>query len=158
MNVKFEQRSASACELVAEVARRFGEVQLRVTGASMLPAIWPGDILCVRRCSVFDLQPGRILLYRRHGKLIAHRIVSIQGDIVTTQGDSIGHNDTPITESDFVGQVISVVRRGRCVPDQPSFIRRIGSGILRRSDLSIRATMLMARRAQRSVNEEILWA
>ena len=45
MIADLQQCTALQCELVADVARAFGEVRLRVTGASMLPAIWPGDIL-----------------------------------------------------------------------------------------------------------------
>jgi hypothetical protein len=35
-------------ELALDVLRSFGEARLPVTGASMLPSIWPGDILEVR--------------------------------------------------------------------------------------------------------------
>lgn len=38
------------CELVADVARRFGEVRLRLTGASMMPAVRPGDVITAQRC------------------------------------------------------------------------------------------------------------
>jgi hypothetical protein len=38
-------RETLGCELAAEVIRSFGRVRLRATGTSMLPAIWPGDVL-----------------------------------------------------------------------------------------------------------------
>ena len=66
------QRHAVCCELIQDVARTTGEVRLRVTGASMLPAIWPGDLLTVRRCDLSELEPGQIALYRRDGKLTAY--------------------------------------------------------------------------------------
>ena len=31
-----------------EVLRRFGEARLRVTGSSMLPTVWPGDLVAVQ--------------------------------------------------------------------------------------------------------------
>ena len=38
-------------DLDAQVIRQFGELRLKVTGASMLPSVWPGDVLTVRRRS-----------------------------------------------------------------------------------------------------------
>lgn len=158
MLVKVEQRSTSGCELVAEVARRFGEVRLRVTGASMLPAIWPGDVLCVRHCTMSDLQPGQILLFHRQKKLVAHRITRIHRDSVITRGDSVHHDDPPLSEGEIVGQVVSVVRRGRPVSERLSLLRRIVACILRCSDYFVRLTLLMAGYGRQSNNEEISWA
>ena len=156
--MKFEQRSTSGCELVAEVARRFGEVRLRVTGTSMLPTIWPGDVLCVRYCAIQNLQRGQILLFHRKQKLVAHRITHIHRDSVITRGDSVHHDDLPVSESEIVGQVVSVVRRGRPVSQCLSLPQRIASAILRHSDLCVRATLLMAGYSRQARNEEISWA
>ncbi|HEX5235986.1 MAG TPA: S24/S26 family peptidase [Silvibacterium sp.] len=140
------------------MARRFGEVRFRATGASMMPAIWPGDVLTVRQCGQPDLQLGQIVLYRRQEKLVAHRIVRIQGELITTRGDSVRHDDTPVLESDLIGQVISLARRGRSVPFHLSFWSRAGSVILRRSNFCLRAAMVVARHWQDSESEEISWA
>lgn len=156
--MEFQQRLASGCELVVELARRFGEVQLRVTGASMLPSVRPGDVLSVRHCVISDLQPGQILLYRRHGKLVAHRVIRIHSDSVTTRGDSVYNDDLPIEESDIVGQVFSVLRRGRPVSDQPSLLHRAASYILRRSDFCTRLAMRMAHYRHASTKKDLSWA
>lgn len=153
--MKFEQRSTSGCELVTEVARCFGEVRLRVTGASMLPAIWPGDVLRVQYCTIPDLQRGQILLYRRQEKLVAHRITRIHFDSVITRGDSVHHDDPPVGQSEIVGQVVSVVRQGRPVSQRLSLLRRIGAFILQRSDICVRATLLMVGYGGPSDNQEI---
>jgi signal peptidase I len=158
MAVELEEHSTSGCELVAEVARRFGEVRLRVTGASMMPTVWPGDILIVRSCNTNEFEPGQIVLYRRDGKLVAHRIIRIQDDLLTTRGDSVRHDDSPIRKCDVVGRVVALVRRGREVPFGLSFWRRAGAGILRRSDFCLRVAMLLAYRLRRPENEEISWA
>jgi hypothetical protein len=39
------------CELVADVLRAGGEARVRVMGTSMLPALWPGDILVIHALS-----------------------------------------------------------------------------------------------------------
>jgi len=156
--MEFEQRSASGCELVAEVARRFGEVRLRATGASMMPVVWPGDVLTVRRCDMEELQPGDIVLYQREGKLVAHRITRINGDLLITRGDSVRHDDSPVRKSDVVGQIVSLRRWGHRVPSGLSFWSRTGSYILRRSNFCLHAAMLLAARLRRSDDEEISWA
>jgi len=45
------------------------------TGASMLPAVWPGDVLSVCRGSSTQALPGDIILFARQGRLFAHRVV-----------------------------------------------------------------------------------
>ena len=158
MDVELQPRSVLACELVADVARSFGEVCLRVTGASMIPAVWPGDVVTVRRCDVAELQPGQIVLSRRGGRLVAHRITFIRGDLVTTRGDSLQHDDPPIDESAVVGRVMSLVRNGRVIDPTQTFWLRIGSAILRRSDFCRRMALRIGRRIEWLVGGKMSWA
>lgn len=145
-------------ELVADVAFNFGEVRLKVTGASMIPAIWPGDVITVCRRHIAELQPGHIVLYRREGMLVAHRLTCIHGDLVTTRGDSLEHNDPPITASDILGQVVHLVRNGRRVHLRQSWWQRISSSILQRSDFCMRVTLHLGRRWRRAGSREVAWA
>ncbi len=66
------------CELAAEVLRSSGKLHLRANGASMLPAVWPGDILTVSSHDAAEALPGDIVLFARDGKLVAHRIVEVR--------------------------------------------------------------------------------
>jgi signal peptidase I len=136
MAMEPKQRSELACELVAEVAHSFGEVRLKVTGASMIPSIWPGDVIIVRR-EAANLQPGKIVLYRREGRLVAHRITCIRGNLLSTRGDSLPWEDPPIPSSDIVGQVISVVRHGCRVHLKQSVWQRAVSSTVRHSDFCL---------------------
>jgi len=74
------------CDLAADVIRRFGVLRLRVSGFSMLPSIWPGDIACVSR--VVAYRPGDVVLFSRKGRLFVHRVVEMSGGAVVTRGDS----------------------------------------------------------------------
>lgn len=156
--MEFDGRSASGCELVAEVASRFGEVRFKATGFSMLPAIRPGDLLTVRRCGLAELQEGQIALYQREGKLVAHRLIHLEEDRLITRGDSVRRKDTPIGESDLVGRVVSISRHGRSVSPALSLGGHAGSFILRRSDICLRAAALVARGLRRPEKEEVSWA
>jgi signal peptidase I len=71
-------RETLGCELAAEVIRSFGSLRLRVVGASMLPAVWPGDLLSVRSDDAAEAVPGDIVVFKREGRLVAHRVVEIK--------------------------------------------------------------------------------
>ena len=158
MGLELQQRSASGGELVAEMADRFGKVCLKVTGASMIPAVWPGDVLTIHRCrDKAELKPGQIVLYKREGNLVAHRIICVRGDLLTTRGDSRQYDDPPIRESDIVGHVVRVMRNGRRVSLRQSLWQRVSSSILWRSDFCLRMALRLGRRLQRCGSREISW-
>jgi signal peptidase len=135
--------------LVADVADNFGEVRLRVTGASMVPAIWPGDILTVRRVDPEELRPGQIVLYRRQANLIAHRVTRVVADHVVTRGDTLPVADAPASMDDVVGRVVSLERNGRRVCPQETLWPAAVSLILRRSDFCLRVALRLGRLLRR---------
>ena len=67
--------SAEGSALVAETLRASGCSRLRVHGESMLPALWPGDVVEIASCSPEDVRPGEIVLALRDGRLFLHRFV-----------------------------------------------------------------------------------
>jgi signal peptidase I len=134
MAIEFQQRSELACELAADVAQSFGEVRLKVTVTSMLPTLWPGDIITVQRRDMAALQLGNVVVYRREGMLVTHRVTHIRGDRLITRGDSIRYNDLPVNQSEIVGQAAFIDRNGRRMHLNQSCWQRIGSFLLRRSD------------------------
>jgi signal peptidase I len=144
------ERHAVCCELVYEVACAAGEVTLKAAGASMIPAIWPGDILTVRRCEVSSLRPGQIILFRRVGKLIAHRIQTVDNDHLVTRGDSLRDFDPPVMESEVIGRVARIVRDNRTVEPALTIWKSMASYLLRQSDLLLRGTLFFSRRLCRS--------
>lgn len=152
------RRRAACCELVLDVARSSGEVRLRVTGASMLPALWPGDLVTVQRRVPSELAVGQVVVYRRDEKLIVHRITRTSGDHLITQGDSRPFDDLPVQASEIVGQVAGILRNGRCVHPEQSVWQRAVASILRRSDLCTRIALGLNRRLRRSADSQTGWA
>jgi len=149
-------RETLGCELAAEVLRSFGKLRLRATGASMLPAIWPGDVLEVRRQAVTDVQPGDVVLFWRRGRLVAHRVVEKLArsgrTLLVTQGDRQSAADAPVSAEDLLGRVIGVRRGNRRKLPLLTFWRRVGVWILNRSDFLTRALLhvsyIMSRRSR----------
>ena len=133
---------ALKCRLVADVARSSGQVRLRVTGSSMLPCLWPGDILTVRRQPMEELRPGQIVLWYRHGQLWAHRIISHHKHHVVTRGDALFQDDPPLCEHEILGVVVEVERHSQPVALQWQLWQRTLARLLRRCDI---ATSLLLR-------------
>jgi len=134
---------------VAEVVRATGSAKLKVTGLSMLPAIWPGDVLTVNKISPKMLERGQIVLYRGDGKLTAHRVVQVAHDHFLTRGDCVPSLDPPVTFSAMVGLITDVCRNGRAAKLQPSPWQRAAAWFLRHSDLSIRLLLHLRAALQR---------
>ena len=123
-------------ELAAEVLRSYGELRLRVTGSSMLPAIWPGDVLSIRHCAPAEVTIGDIALFIRGGRLFAHRVVAHSAECLVTRGDGMTDPDPPVSETELVGCVSHVDRGGRTFRPamKLSLGGRIAASIFRRSE------------------------
>jgi signal peptidase I len=107
------------CELAAQVLRSFGTLRLEVTGLSMLPSVWPGDILFIHRSEIEQIASGDIVLFARKGKLVAHRMLSkttVGGNVaVVTRGDGLRSPDDLVSPAELLGSVRSILRGGKYV-------------------------------------------
>ena len=108
--------------LFIDLLNRVGEARLRAFGSSMIPAIHPGDTLRVERCETTDVSTGDVVMFTRHDRLFAHRVVRNDNGTLVTQGDNLEHSDGVVPSAEFLGRVVSVerlsfvdriVRRGR---------------------------------------------
>jgi signal peptidase I len=149
MPAQNKTRETLGCELAAEVLRTSGALRLRVTGASMLPAIWPGDVLSVRSFDSELATPGDVVLYQHHGQLIAHRIVgrSLRQNRIewVLQGDTVLGNGDTVSSREMLGRVVAIERGSRRLSPRKHAIDRFVSPILRRSDLATHALLLFRR-------------
>jgi hypothetical protein len=108
------RHEAAACDLVLQVLESFGEARLTAQGASMIPALWPGDMLLVHRMDAGRVSPGDIVLCRRVGGLRAHRLLAklqtASGTVLVTRGDALSEDDPPQPAAGMLGRVSAVVR------------------------------------------------
>ena len=144
-NTITDSRGEVKNDLFLEVLRSFGEAKLAVTGASMLPAIWPGDVLEVRQQSMGEVLPGHIVLFGREGRLFAHRVVEKTGRqdraFLVTRGDCLGKPDPPVCPEELLGRVTTIVRGNRRIVPRLTCWGRVASWLLRRSDFCTRVLM-----------------
>ena len=145
-------RETLGCELAAEVLRSSGRLRLRATGASMLPAVWPGDVLSVCRRSATQALPGDIILFARQGRLFAHPVVERtihQGAAYwITRGDRLDHHDPQVSSRELLGRITSIQRGHRRIVPRLSFWGRIASWILRRSEFCTRLLLRFSRKQE----------
>jgi hypothetical protein len=104
------------CSLAAEVLRSWGVLKLRAAGVSMLPTLWPGDLLTFECLRAEEAEPGEIVLYMRSDRFFVHRIVSkklsLDNTSLVTRGDCMPDNDPPIGKNELLGRVTEVERSG----------------------------------------------
>jgi Peptidase S24-like len=122
--------------LVADVLRRqpaSGQVvSLRVHGESMLPAIWPGDVVEIQSCSE-DIRPGEIVLATRDGQLFLHRLLApCRLDGFLLRGDSLPGADPLFPREALLGRLAGFADKKRSIPElalSPGFGARLSRAI-----------------------------
>jgi hypothetical protein len=134
-----DNAAAVKCDLAGEVLRCFGSLRFAATGWSMLPGIWPGDTLVVKRVSSDQVDIGNVVLVGRDARLCAHRVVSraeASGRPQwVTQGDAMPAPDRPVTETELLGRVAYLIRAGKRIPVRAelSVIEQLIAKMVRRS-------------------------
>ena len=123
-------------------------LRLRIRGSSMVPALWPGELVTIHSIDMKGPRVGQIVVFSRSGYFVAHRVVRIDpsedgadGRAVVTRGDAAWEEDAPILPSEWLGLVASVHRFG--APRAPRFASTRSAtavaALVRGSDLLRRA-------------------
>ena len=106
-----------------------GQHLIPITGCSMLPFIQDGDCLLVAHGPT-GVRRGDVVVFRRNGKLIAHRVLRICGDdagtTFITKGDRVSHLDPAVTADEMVGRVLAVKRGERYMSLDTAAWRTLG--------------------------------
>jgi signal peptidase I len=97
--------------------RCHGTVQLKAWGTSMLPTMWPGDLLTIESVACDEVVPGDIVLVLRNHRFFVHRLVERRRvqDCLSwiTRGDAMPCNDPPAAASELLGRVAGIRRANR---------------------------------------------
>ncbi len=140
MTYMLETREDPKVSLAAEMLRRGGTVRLRAWGTSMLPSLWPGDLLTIQSVAQGEVVQGDIVLVLQDVRFFIHRLIEKRQvrDCISwiTRGDAMPQNDPPASASDLLGRVVFIRRGNRSfVPRrQLSLLNFALACILRRWD------------------------
>jgi signal peptidase I len=156
MDAASNKSDALKCELASELLRMSGSLRLPTTGWSMLPTVWPGDMLVIERVSSEDVFEGDLVMFSSGRRFVAHRVVakdrSSAGSRIQTQGDAVPLPDCPVAESDLLGKVSFILRSGKCMKPtrRLRFSKRALAAVFRRSPLAARAVVRLRGLSQTS--------
>lgn len=130
-------------ELGAEVLRAGGSIRLKVLGLSMLPSVWPGDIVSVEGGSMDAIAPGDVVLYSRDDRFFIHRVIETSESGFIIRGDAAPQSDPAIARSHVLGRVSGIRRNGKTITPKPGLagVMRILGWILCYCD-SLRSAVL----------------
>jgi hypothetical protein len=103
--------------MAEEILDLTGSLRMRVLGESMLPTIWPGDVLTIAQQEVRQFAIGDIGLFRRQDRFFVHRIQNIvrMHDSLhfIARGDSVLQADPPFQSKELLGRVVEVQRNNK---------------------------------------------
>jgi signal peptidase I len=141
----FGEVYAVKCELASEVLRSHGTLRLRVMGWSMLPTVWPGDVLVIERVDSGAVSEGDIVLFGRDRRLFAHRVVGTNkpGEKILTRGDAMPQPDPPVSDCDLLGRVSFILRNGKRIEPSrtPPLCERAIAALVRNSEIAARVVV-----------------
>jgi len=148
-------RDECGCSLAAEVLEKNGTVRVRVSGQSMLPTLWPGDVLTIESKHLADAKPGDVVLYDRDGRFFVHRLVSKSAENASfvTRGDSMMETDPSVPAESFLGTVAYAMRGETIIviKRRVSPLAWVLAALLSRSELLQRVALRWQRPAARRV-------
>jgi hypothetical protein len=103
--------------VVADLLSQGVRVRFRASGASMAPTITDGDTITVEPVAPARLRRGDVVLVRRRGAVVAHRLVARRrkpdGELdLLLRGDAADGDDAPVLAADVLGRVVEVERAG----------------------------------------------
>lgn len=115
-----ESREDLKHNLAAEVLRNAGKFRLAAFGYSMLPTLWPGEVLTIQAQSFDQVWPSEVVLFSRAGRFFIHRVVrklemGLEARLIT-RGDALPSVDASVSGIEFLGKVVSVRRGEREIP------------------------------------------
>lgn len=132
----------------------------------MLPTLYPGDILTIRRETLSAIEPGDVVLYTRDGRFFIHRnLRAVQMGSETalvTRGDSMPNADEPVMASELLGKVVSIGDGDEGSPVPSCTVWRRGAGLALAYSGKLRSLALRRRKpranasAPELVNGEVL--
>lgn len=107
--------ASSAVDLTIARLALEGSVCCTLCGDSMGDALPSGCEIRIL-ADVSDIRRGDIVLFLANdGRLVAHRVLSFSGDLLTTKGDANSMVDQPIQRDQVLGVIVGVRLRHRWV-------------------------------------------
>lgn len=103
---------------------------IKMNGMSMFPTLRAGDMGEVEKCRPEELKNGDIVIWKKSDQLIGHRLFSIARTDNHWQFQTIGDfntvADTPFSENELIGRLVSFERNGEKIKIDSSKMKFAG--------------------------------
>jgi hypothetical protein len=106
-----EEYRQQALDLAQGALPPGGTLRLTVVSDSMTPLLLPGDGVLVAQAAEAELRLGDLIVVRRAGELVTHRVVGRACGRWLTKGDNLRTLDPPVVSSDLIGRVVAIERQ-----------------------------------------------
>lgn len=93
----------------------FGITVFEIISGSMEPTINVKDLIIVSETD--KIKENDIITYRDNDDFITHRVINIEGDVITTKGDSNNSTDNKIKKDEIIGKVLFTIPKGGIIRD-----------------------------------------
>src|ERR1700746_3815028 len=109
MGLDGQLRELQKQNLIAEILRTRGSVRLAARGHSMMPTLWPGDLLNIEFVCFDRVRVGDLVLYERSNRFFIHRVLKKLAGVestrptLVTRGDSMLTLDAMVTPEELLG-------------------------------------------------------
>lgn len=78
-----------------------------ITSESMWPVLKKNDMVFITTVTKEDLKIGDIVVFKNERGFTIHRIIGIQGEMLTTKGDANNISDEPISYEEIIGRTVN---------------------------------------------------
>jgi signal peptidase len=75
-----------------------------VLSGSMEPTLSVNDLVLIHQTK--EIEPGDVVVYQGGNSLVIHRVISVNGETIVTQGDANNISDDPIDMATVKGKMI----------------------------------------------------
>lgn len=86
----------------------FGYTFFEVASGSMEPTLYINDVIIIK-ITDDNLKKNDIIAFNNEGTIITHRIVFIDGNMLTVKGDNNNTIDVPIDKKQVIGKVVKIL-------------------------------------------------
>jgi signal peptidase len=84
-----------------------------ISGNSMNPVLYPGDVVITRVIPPEQIQVGDVIRFHRDGIDVVHRVMDVQnhgaGPVFITRGDNNNVDDAPVMAEQVEGKVVLTI-------------------------------------------------
>ncbi|MGB9883681.1 MAG: signal peptidase I, partial [Microgenomates group bacterium] len=99
-----------------------GKIPFKSTGTSMLPILYPDDIIYFKKIPFSKIKVNDIVVFKKNSQLITHRVIYKNKKHVITKGDNNPKSDGKIFPKQIIGKVYQIKRNDQIIKPETLYL------------------------------------